>query len=445
MDIVFPYESVCEKTIAFHKSPARRKALIGGWGCGKTTAVCAEGFLLAMEFPKNLVVICRNTFGELDRSTRLVFQDLCPTEAVAKAYSVTDHTIHLINGSTILFFPLDDVSKLKSLNAGTVIIDEASEIDEEMATTLWARRGRRVGIPAARQCFLVASNPTLTNHWMYRWFAEKVHPDFFLEKMTTYDNKKNLPDGYIQDLEKSLPPDMFQRFVMGEWGHVTFGERIYPEFSLSIHVGFPEYDPAYPIVRCWDFGYLHPALVFLQVDSKGKVMVLKELMGKNVMIENFAEEVIYTGQQMFPGARFEDYGDPAGGKHASTGVTDTTAFSVLIDKFNINVHSRIVGIKDGLDLVRRKLSILVEGSPAILIHKDRCKLLIEGMAGGYACMKTQQGEVLKDLPKTDGYYEHTQDALRYGMINKFATDLKQFNARKKGLPVYKPTFSGTSY
>jgi hypothetical protein len=60
-------------------------------------------------------------------------------------------------------------------------------------------------------------------------------------------------------------------------------------------------------------------------------------------------------------------------------------------------------------------------------------------------MKTQLGGVLKDMPKTDGYYEHTQDALRYGIINKFATDMKQFNARKKGLPVYKPSFDGTSY
>jgi hypothetical protein len=398
-----------------------------------------------MEFPNNLVTVCRNTFGELDRSTRLVFQDLLPEAAIRKPYSVSDHTIHLINGSTVLFFPLDDVTKLKSLNAGAILIDEASEIDEEMATTLWARRGRRVGIPADRQCLLIASNPTLTNHWMYRWFAEKSHPDFFLEKMTTYDNAKYLPDGYIADLEKSLPPDMFQRFVMGEWGHVTFGERIYPEFSLSIHVGLPEYDPGLPVVRGWDFGYLHPAVVFLQVTEKGHIKVLKEMMGKNIMIENFAEEVIHVGQQLFPSARFEDYGDPAGAKHDPRGVTDTTAFRELDSKFDIRVRSRIVGIKDGLDLIRRKLGILIEGTPAVIFHRDRCRLLIEGMAGGYACMKTQLGGVLKDMPKTDGYYEHTQDALRYGIINKFATDMKQFNARKKGLPVYKPSFDGTSY
>ncbi len=445
MDINFDYKSICRATEEFHSSPARRKALTGGWGCGKTTAAMAEGIMAGAEYANNLIVICRNTFGELDRSTRLVFEEICPTELIKKPYSSGDHTIHFINGTKILFFPLDDVSKLKSLNAGMIILDEASEVGEEIALNLWSRRGRRAGIPASRQMLLIASNPTLTNHWLYRWFQDTKNPDFFHRKLTTYDNEHNLPEGYIKDLEQSLPPDMFQRYVLGEWGHVTFGERIYPEFGLSIHVGYPDYDPELPVIRGWDFGYIHPAVVFLQVDELNRIKVLSEIQGKNIVIERFAEDVINHGNKLFPKIEFTDYGDPAGDKKAGTGISDTTAVRVLREKFGFVVKSKPCKIRDRLDLVRRKLGQIIEGTPSILVHRDRCPILIEGFAGGYACKKAPNGEILKDVPVQDGYYEHTQDALGYGVANKFAIDMKRFSDRKRGLPAYRPAFDGSAY
>lgn len=445
MDIKFPYKPICKKTEDFHYSTARRKALTGGWGCGKTTAMMAEGILLGTEYPNNLIVICRNTFGELDRSTRLVFEEICPTELIKKPYSISDHTIHFINGTKILFFPLDDVSKLKSLNAGAILLDEASEVGEEIAINLWSRRGRRAGVPAKSQVFLVASNPTLTNHWLYRWFQGNADPDFFHEKLTTYDNEHNLPEGYIEDLKKSLPEDMFQRYVMGEWGHVTFGERVYPEFGIGLHTGSVEYDPSFRVIRGWDFGYIHPAVAFLQIDDKGRIKGLSELLGKNTIIERFAEDVIHLGEKEFPNAKFEDYGDPSGDHRSKTGVTDTTAIRVLRETYDIHVKSRPCRIRDRLDLVRRKLGQIIEGSPSIVLDDKKCSLLIEGMAGGYACKKAPNGEILKDVPNEDGYYEHLQDAWGYAMANKFSTDMKKFSDRKRGLPVYSPAFPGTSW
>jgi Phage terminase large subunit len=451
VDIQFNYEPLCPKILDFHKSSARKKLLLGGWGSGKTTAACAEAITLGLEYPNNLVAVCRNTFGELDRSTRVVLQDLLPAEIVRKPYSAADHSTFLTNGTQIVFFPLDDVGKLKSLNAGVIVLDEASETSEEMAVTLWGRRGRRKGIPSERQCFLIASNPTLTSHWLYKWFEGKEHdPDVYFAKLTTYDNQKYLPAGYIRDLEKSLTPDMFQRYVMGEWGHVTFGERIFPEFSLSLHVGFPEFDPALPIIRCWDFGWVHPACVWMQIDGFNRVRVLAELMGRTQVIERFAEDALSYGDRLFPGARYEDYGDRAGDRADPRGVSAETAMSILQDKLSINVHYRSgstqTSIKNGLDLIRRKLGHITEGVVDVLFHKERCRLLIEGCAGGYACTKDRQGQILKDVPREDGYYEHPQDAWRYGMINKFAIDMDRYKERVKGIrPHYAPTFDGTSY
>lgn len=451
MEITLGYEPLNDKMLKFHSSPARKKLLLGGWGCGKTTGACAEAITLGLEYPNNLIAVCRNTFGELDRSTRLVLQDLLPDALVKKPYSVSDHSIYLVNGTQIVFFPLDDVGKLKSLNAGVVVLDEASETSEEMAVTLWGRRGRRKGIPSERQCFLIASNPTLTSHWLYKWFEGKqLDPDVYFEKLTTYDNSKYLPAGYIRDLEKSLTPDMFQRFVMGEWGHVTFGERIFPEFSLSLHVGFPNFDPELPLIRGWDFGWVHPACVWFQIDKSNRVVVLAELMGRTQVIERFAEDVICHGEKLFPNARYEDFGDRAGDRADPRGVSAETAMQVLKAKIGIDVRYRTTtsatSIKNGLDLMRRKLGHITEGIVDIIFHKERCRILIEGAAGGYACEKNRNGEILRDTPRQDGFYEHLQDALRYGLVNKFAIDMDRFTERKKGIRRdYIPTFPGTSY
>jgi len=444
MDVQFDYEPINAKMREFHNSLARDKCLTGGFGCGKTYATSAEAIMLAMEYPNNEIDICRKTFGELDRSTRPVLQELLPPAIVKRPYSSADHRIELINGSYFQFFPLDEREKVKSLNSGVIVIDEASEIDEGTFLMLRARLRR----PVPRRSLLIASNPTYTNHWLYKWFGQLSDgrfPDRFHRQLSTYENP-TLPKDYITDLERNLPEDLFRVYVLGEWGHVTFGERIYAEFGPQLHGRSCHYNPDYPVLRGWDFGYLFPAVVFAQLDSKGRVRVLAELMGKNRLIDYFGEDVLTLGEKLFPGAKYEDYGDPAGAHKDPRGVTDRTAIQVLREKFSIQVRYRDVLIRQGLDLIRRYLARIIEGEPAIQVNRDSCPILMEGFSGGYACKQNKDGSLLRDEPKDDGYFEHLQDAFRSIMTNKFAWDMQKFEDRKRGIrPAYRPAFPGTSY
>lgn len=443
MNVTLDYTPLHDKMREFHASIAKYKCLTGGFGCGKTTTVAAELIALAMEFPGNEIDICRKTFGELNRSTRPLIEDMLPKEIVARPYSTVDHQIKLINRSYLQFFPLDEREKVKSLNSGAIFIDEASEIEEDIFLMLIARLRRKV----PRKHMLIASNPTYTNHWLYKWFGqleEGRYPDRFHRKLSTYDNP-TLDADYLRDLERSLPPDVFRVYVLGEWGHVTFGTRMYPEFGPSLHGRNLNYNPDLPIIRGWDFGFLFPACVFLQVDLLGRIKVLGEMMGKNRLIEHFGEDVINYGLKRFPDARFEDYGDPAGAHKDPRGVSDKTATRVLRDEHNIHVKYKDVPISHGVNLIRRKLSTIVEGEPALLVDSVHCPLLMEGFSGGYACKQNNDGTALKDVPKDDGYFEHTQDALRSALVHKFKYDMNRFEKRKRGLPVYKPAFPGTSW
>jgi len=291
---------------------------------------------------------------------------------------------------------------------------------------------------------MVASNPTETSHWLYKWFGHGETADKKCWIFSTYDNEKYLPPNYIRDLETSLSPDMFDRFVLGKWGFSTFGERMFMEFSSKIHSNRTVYNPEFPVIRGWDFGYYHPAVLFGQIQANGWVRIHAELMGKNTILEHFAEDVIKLSNDRFPGAKFEDFGDPAGEKLDRSGISTDVPMRILDDKFGIRIKSRATLVKDGIDLIRIKLSQISIGEPVVVVNPE-CRILIEGLGGAYVCKKRQDGSILKDEPRDDGYYEHLQDCFRYIMVNKFALDMKTFDDRKKGLPSYRPSFAGTSW
>jgi hypothetical protein len=443
MDVEFSYLPINDKMRDFHSSPIKHKALVGGFGSGKSYGLCAEVITLLMEYPGNVAAICRQTLGELDRSTRLVFQDLMPPEIVKRGYSISDHSIHFVNGSVALFFPLDEPEKIKSLNVGVVAIDEASEIREEMALMLRPRlRLNRV----PRRYYLVASNPTTTNHWLYKWFVKDASEDFKVWHFSTYDNLANLPADYIDDLEKSLPPDLAERYIKGEWGHISFGERIYEDFGARVHVGKTKYNPDLLIIRGWDFGYYHPAVVFVQIDEKGRVRILAETQGKSRVIDYFAEDVITLGRKLFgDNVKYEDFGDIAGKFKPGSGVTTDTAIKTLKEKFGISVAVKRTSIKEGIMLIRRKLIGIVDGEPLITVDDTKCPILLEGFNGGYSCKKNAHGELLRDEPREDDYYEHTQDAFRYLMVGKFHADLTRREKKTGKLIQYRPAFPGSSW
>jgi len=441
MNVTLDYTPTCDAIREFHASAERDRCLTGGFGSGKTHAAVAEAIMLGIEYPGNEIDVCRKTFGELDRSTRPTFEELLPKEIIKRPYSSGDHQIHLINGTRIQFFPLDEREKIKSLNAGVILIDEASEVDESTFLMLRARLRR----PVSRRCCLVASNPTFKNHWMYKWFGERQFPGRFHRKLSTYDNPY-LPKDYVEDLERILPPDLFKVYVLGEWGVVVFGERVYVEFGPSLHLGKVQYNPDYPILRGWDFGYKFPAVMFAQIDNKERIKFLAEIMGKNILIDNFGDDVLRLGERLWgKDVKYEDYGDPAGNHKDPRGVVEETAIQVLRNKFNITVHHRDTPLSHGLGLVRRKFGQNIEGQPAIQIDDTRCPIFVEGLSGGYSCKQNKDGSYLQDEPREDGYFEHVQDAARSILVNKFYYDMRKYETMKRGLSPYKPAFEGCSW
>src|SRR5579859_4084062 len=148
-------------------SPRQYAALDGGWGSGKTHAMCLKGLVLSYAFPGNMGVIGRYNATDLLDTTMTSFFEVCPKSWI-KSFNKQRKWVTLKNGSQIVFRHLSDPNPKRShiagMNLGWLGIDQAEECGLEHWNTLCGRLRR----PAAKKRFgFLAANPN-GKDWIYK-------------------------------------------------------------------------------------------------------------------------------------------------------------------------------------------------------------------------------------------------------------------------------------
>jgi hypothetical protein len=192
----------------FHLSNQTEGALIGGYGSGKSVALCAEALKRALQQPGSEWLIGRQTIDSLRVTTERTFLDMLPPGFAAECryHRGGNHVqeITLPNESIIYFRGLDDWRKLKSLNLAGFFLDEADEISPETYEGLTTRVRQASVSPSAKRAgagrvtqhiIRVAMNPNGHDYYWDR-FVKNQNPDRGLWLSTSLDNPYN-PFSYI--------------------------------------------------------------------------------------------------------------------------------------------------------------------------------------------------------------------------------------------------------
>ncbi len=240
----------------FHASAARYKLAIGGYGSGKSRALCWEAILFALEQPGSDMILARKFAPSLKDSTEAIFFDCLPQVLLDMALAANPRAIvrlggHVAsfqfhNGTLLKFKGIEDWQKEKSQNVAWIGWDEADEQAEAtvvgMASRLRqtkplkvaAERGYETRMPMRRQCCL-ASNAGGKN-WLWKRF---INPPTKWDNVacfisTTLDNP-HLPLDFIQDqLSKGVA--YIKRYVL-----CLFDEQagaIYPTWGRKHRVDY---------------------------------------------------------------------------------------------------------------------------------------------------------------------------------------------------------------
>lgn len=114
---------------AFHLSKTTYRALIGGFGSGKTTAVCAEDVIHCLTTPHARLLITAPTLQQVREAVLPELEKFIPPWLLVGGKSKGNPPVYnFINSSQILVYASDEEQKIRSLNLTAFHIEEASGV-----------------------------------------------------------------------------------------------------------------------------------------------------------------------------------------------------------------------------------------------------------------------------------------------------------------------------
>jgi len=210
-------------------------------------------------------------------------------------------------------------------------------------------------------------------------------------------------------------PDLYQRYVEGDWAFIQMGVKGLPEYNEKIHRSTVMLDPigTLPVARFWDAG-LDPTCVFYQVTSRGYVHILDTLVGENMGMTQFIKTQVkpLMAQRYAHVTEWTDIGDPNSSNREQS--DDSVTASSIIDK---ELNTSFVGGLDRWEPRREALkeifSRMIDGKPMIQISKHE-GTLNRALRGGWHYKKDNAGNVMREKP-VKNHSSHPGDALSYGI------------------------------
>src|SRR5579859_460848 len=343
---------------AFMKSSKFIRLIAGPVGSGKTTACLFELFRRASEqhpapdgYRYTRFAIVRQTLKQLKDTVK---KDVEQWLGAVTTYKASDFAFYIEAGdirSEWLLIPLDDAEdqrRLLSMQLSGAWMSEGIEMDVNLISPLAGRCGR---YPSAAQggaswmgIIIDTNMPSIGSPW--HKFMTEPSPDtgVFIQPggmspeaenlawltqnpdtlKLAIDDPRRLAQGrsYYERFIANNTPEWCKRYVYAEYGDDPSGMAVFSStFKQNVHV-VDDLEPVHgsPLLIGQDFGR-DPWSVICQLDHKGRLLVLEEVVAENVGLEKHLvgslRPVLWS--ERYSGLRSAVIGDPAASrKTAST-------------------------------------------------------------------------------------------------------------------------------
>jgi hypothetical protein len=239
------------------------------------------------------------------------------------------------------------------------------------------------------------------------------------------------------------PNQWAQEMEVNWW--VAQGVRVFPQFVEHRHAPtLAGYRARKVIYRAIDFGWLTPACLIAQIDSKDRLVILKEIVGFHQTTREFGKEVIDRCVEWFPHHTpgYTDFCDPAGQQASSTASERNESRDVeILNALKIYPKweygwSR----KDGRSLIHQLLAIRVDDTPGLLVNAPDCPVLMQGFLGKYVYpAKKGTGAAHEEPDETNHPWADVMACLRYLATGLYsALGLRRQKKDPAGVSPYQP-------
>ena len=435
----------------FHASNLRWRMVRGPFGSGKSLMMCQEIFRRASRQRPNASgirrsrwSIIRNSYPMLRDTTMKTWLDWFPEGKFGQAkhapppehfltWDVEEGGVVTKVECEILFRAMDrpdQVKNLLSLELTGAWVNEVREIPKAILDALDARIGRfpsKQDGGATWEGVFCDTNPYDTDHYLYELFDLRKYPGYEMWSQSGTENIANLPKNYYENISIGKDPEWVRIYVQGQLGFICDGRPVYPEFRHSLHVAQESLkpNPHLPITCGVDFG-LTPAMVWTQVDAKGRWLILHEEISNSMGIDRFGEHCLRVQNQLYSNMEFKYFADPAGTQRAQT--DEKTCYEILAMK-GMQCEPGAIDFTSRREAVAGRLNCLIDGEPSLLIDPS-CRNLIKGFMGGYHFAEVIGTGRYHERPDKNAY-SHPHDALQYPATMLFSSSGMRKKARRR--------------
>jgi hypothetical protein len=349
--------------------PTKFSAYIGGYGAGKTWALCAKACNHYLKYPK----MHRGYFGATYSQIRDIYY---PTiEEVASEWGMKakiregNKEVDFYSGreyrGTTICRSMDKPNTIVGFKIARADVDEIDTLPMKKAQTAWRKiiarlRLRFDGLNGADVGTTPEGFRFAYQQWVVAVEADPAMGEFYGRvHASTYDNEENLPADYIPSLLASYPSSLIEAYIEGQFTNLTSG-GVYPYYHRVKNRSNQKVEKGDALHIGMDFNVGRMSAV-VHVERKDKktdethahaVHEFANVLDTPSMIDLIRKQYgEWSGDRWRMHHRLTIYPDSTGGRRSSANasVSDlqllkSAGFDISVDSVNPPVRDRIVSV-----------------------------------------------------------------------------------------------------
>jgi phage terminase large subunit len=327
------------------KDGSRYKGNFGGYGSAKTSTSIQNILKHIVITPNGTGLVGANILAQLEQTIKRDFDQVVPRSFI-KEISIQKGYYTFINGYRLIWRPLDDAGKMRSLNLDMIVMVEGSEIDKEfwsigktrlrnMVASIEDKEAteRKIGRASYNKQLTEREKQRLVEYkadWREQWVESNPDSGWIKEEVLEVSGKvyisgeplyrkkgieelgeideatsshisstsanAYLPKDYVKNLIKNRPRWWVNRYVMASF---EFAEGlVYPSGVVNartkaahILTEIPKPPRNARYILAHDYGLSDPAGILLGYIESGKLYIYKEYKGQNNNLRELAEKI----------------------------------------------------------------------------------------------------------------------------------------------------------
>lgn len=391
------------------------RAYVGGFGSGKTWAGGTMACQLAWESPR---VPC-GYFGPTYAAMRDIFYPTIEEVAhdcglIAKVHQ-SNKEVHLYAGkqyrSTIICRSMEKPGDIVGFKIGHAHVDEIDLLPKDKATLAWRKIIARLRHPSGRNGADITTTPE-GFRFAYQTFVADLRdkPEraalYGLVQASTYENEANLPEGYIQSLRDSYPPQLIEAYLRGQFVNLVSG-AVYPSFDRKLNHCDTQIEGAEPVHVGMDFNVQNMTAV-VTVTRAGAPHAVAELVKvrdtptmAKLLMDRFAKAPDGSRRQIVV------YPDASGQNTSSKNAAESDLTILRQAGLLVRASNSNPAVRDRVNAMNA-LILNGQGVRRLRVNTQACPVTTEALE--------QQAYDRNGEPDKSAGHDHPNDALGYRVV-----------------------------